>query len=414
MNMNRKRCASLIVVMILVIALILIERFTGAINLLVQAGKFEKKTVAEKINLSPILIYDGKNLLKISLEDVWKYHRDSDICATVAFRATQLAISKLWKDEIPRREDFKIISAFPGKGSQDAFEFITRAKTRKDYTLRLPKGTSLPNISMDNWAFTFIRKSTGKQIKVWLKEKVFPGGSEEFFRLRKKVRFEKTATPEEKKAFESAKQELKKRLIRLPIDRLFGFRIGTAEVDREKKTLGPILIYDRFGKSPLKISIGDIRKYRGSICPGVVLAFRATQLAISQLWKDEIPKREDFKTISAAPFPYVRDTFEFITRAVTKGKGDFKIELPKGTDIRNISRDNFAFILIRKTTGNSIKIRLRKELFSKRFFQLRKKRIEGKVTAKEIKELMSIKRKALETFMSLPIDRLFEWVVIKG
>ena len=359
-----------------------------------------------------IPIYDEESLLKISIEDVGKYHGDIGFCVVVGFRATQLAISQLWQDEIPKREDFKIICAFPGKGSQDAFEFITRAKTRKDFTLKLPEGTSLSTVTIDNLVFTFIRKSTGKQIKVWMKEAAFPPeGSEEIFRLRKKVKFEKTATPEEKEAFKSAAQGLKKAAMSLPLDSLFGFKLSTAEVIPEKGKLAPILIYDRicFEKVPLEISIEDIRKYRGNICPGVVFSFRATQLAISQLWKDEIPERGDFEIISTCPFPCSQASFEFLTRAVTREGGkNFKIELPKGTDIKNITKDNFVFIIIRKSTGDSIKIRLREELFSERFFQLRKKKIEGRATPEEIKELKSIKQEFTHTFMNLPMDRLFE------
>lgn len=390
MNKIRRSYLGSIVAAVLMTVLLPVGGFFGVTDLFAQAGKVEGKTVAAEIGakLSPISIYDEESLLKISIEDVGKYHGDVGPCAIVGFKATQLAISQLWKDEIPKREDFRIISAFPGKGSQDAFEFITRAKTRKDFTLELPEGTSLANISMDNWVFTFIRKSTGKQIKVWLEAEVFPGGAEEFFKLRKKAKFEKTATPEDKEAFKSAKQELKKVLMNLPLDKIFGFKLSTAEVIRERGALSPILIHDRvcFEKVPLKIFIEDIRKYRGNICPGVVISYRATQLAISQLWKparppeegaggDEIPKRGDFKIISAAPFPCIQATFEFITRVVTRGKADFKIELPKGTDIENISEDNFVFTLIRKSTGASIKIRLREELFSEKFFTLRKKKM---------------------------------------
>ena len=225
-----KNYSSSIIIAILIIVLLPVGAFS-------QAGIVEGETVSAETGtkLSPISIYDEENLLKISIEDVGKYHGDLCPCAIVGFRATQLAISQLWKparpseegaggDEIPERKDFRIISALPAIGSQDAFEFITRVKTRGDFTLQLPPGTDIANISIENWVFTFIRKSTGKQIKVWLKEEVFPGGSEEFFRLRKKVKFEGTATPEEKEAFKSAKQELKKAFIILPLDNLFDFK----------------------------------------------------------------------------------------------------------------------------------------------------------------------------------------------
>jgi len=185
--------------------------------------------------LTPISIYDKENLLQISIEDVGKYHGDICPCLIAGFRATQLAISQLWKDEIPKREDFKIISAFPGQGSQDAFEFITRVKTRGDFKLELPEGTDIVNISKNNWVFIITRKSTGlprktsgllrgEQIKIWLKEEVFPEGLKQYFDLRKKVKFEKTATLEEKEAFKSAVKKLKQRFVSWPADRLFDFK----------------------------------------------------------------------------------------------------------------------------------------------------------------------------------------------
>jgi hypothetical protein len=60
---------------------------------------------AEKSEPPPISIYDEGNLLVLSLEDTGKYHGDICPCVVVAFRATKLAISQLWKDEIPRREE---------------------------------------------------------------------------------------------------------------------------------------------------------------------------------------------------------------------------------------------------------------------------------------------------------------------
>ena len=170
-----------------------------------------------------ISIYDEDDLLELSIEDAGKYHGDICPCLVVGFRATQLAISQLWENEIPKREDFKIISALPSQGSQDAFEFITRVKTRKDFELKLLEGTSIADLLLKNWVFTFIRKSTGEQISIWLKKDVFPESPKKFFKLRRKARFNESATSEDKEAFKLAKQEFKKRLMKLPLDKLFGF-----------------------------------------------------------------------------------------------------------------------------------------------------------------------------------------------
>lgn len=186
-------------------------------------GLFASQNLAEKSELLPISIYDEKNLIVLSLEDVGKYHGDICPCLIAGFRATQFAILQLWRNEIPKREDFKIISALPNQGSQDAFEFITRAKTRGDFRLELPEGTNIANISVDNWVFIIIRKSTHEQIKIWLKHEVFPEGPDKYFDLRKKVKLEKTATSEDKETFKLAKQEFKQRLLGWESDKLFGF-----------------------------------------------------------------------------------------------------------------------------------------------------------------------------------------------
>lgn len=181
-------------------------------------------SVSQSVRPKCISVYDEENLLILSIEDAGKFHGDVCLCVTAAFRATQLAIFQLWNDEIPRRENFKIISALPTQGSQDCFEFITRAKTRGDFALKLPQGTDIKNLSRDNWVFTFIRKSTGEQVRIQVKEEIFSEGSEKFFSLRKKVLFGNIATKDEKKTFILTKQKLKNDFINLPLDRLFEYK----------------------------------------------------------------------------------------------------------------------------------------------------------------------------------------------
>jgi len=187
----------------------------------------EQKAVTK---LSPILIYDEDNLLEITIEDAGKYHGDICLCLTIAFRATKFAISKLWKDEIPKRGDFKIISALPTPGSKDAFEFITRTVTRKkgeDFKLKLPKESDIKNISKDNFSFTFIRKSTNEQIKIWVREEVFP---KRYFELMKKVKFNIpiSATPDEERRFKQAKQKLIDSLLYFwQANKIFDFEIDS-------------------------------------------------------------------------------------------------------------------------------------------------------------------------------------------
>lgn len=178
--------------------------------------------------LSPILIYDEDNRLEITIEEAGKYHGDMCICFTIAFRATKLAISQLWRDEIPRRGDFKIVSALPTPGSKDAFEFITRVVTREkgeDFKFKMPKGKDIKNMSKDNFTFTFIRKSSNEQINIRVREAVFPEG---YFELRNKVtcNIPVPATPDEERIFKQAKQKLTDSLLYFwPENKIFDFEI---------------------------------------------------------------------------------------------------------------------------------------------------------------------------------------------
>ncbi len=174
-------------------------------------------------NTSHILIYDEEDLLKISIEDVGKYHGDVCLCLTLAFRVTQLAISQLWQDEIPKRGDFKIISACPTPGTKDCFEFITRVITRgedNDFKLELPPGTDIENMRSDNFTFIFIQKSSGDSIRIRSKDGIFPDG---FLKLRNIVKYGKTTTREEENNFWSIKRELKQKFMTLPAEDIFVF-----------------------------------------------------------------------------------------------------------------------------------------------------------------------------------------------
>jgi len=171
--------------------------------------------------------------------------------------------------------------------------------------------------------------------------------------------------------------------------------------------LSPIRIFDE--GDLLEISIEDVGKYHGGVCLCLTIAFKSIQFAISQLWQDETPKRGDFKIISACPTPGSRDCFEFITRVITRGKSnDFKLELPQGTDIENMISDNFTFLFIRKSTGDSIRIRPKEGIFPDGFFRLRNFVKYGKTATKEDEDdFWAIKRELEHKFMTLPAKEIF-------
>jgi len=82
------------------------------------------------------------------------------------------------------------------------------------------------NLSVENYAYTFIQKSSGHEVRVEAREDIFP---ERFFDLRKKCKTG-TATSEEKKAFKYAKEDLKSAFLYLPEARVFAFSFAPKRV----------------------------------------------------------------------------------------------------------------------------------------------------------------------------------------
>ncbi|MCD4843997.1 MAG: hypothetical protein K8R25_05865 [Methanosarcinales archaeon] len=159
-----------------------------------------------------ITIYDNDELLTIPVNEVQLACGDTS-CVAAAFRATQTAFCE-WNG-IPVRGKTEIISAQPSNGSIGTFEYILGSS---DYvTVDLPQGTSIVNLSPENFHYQFIDTSTDDIVVIDIKESTFPDG---FFELRKKCK-ENTATPEEKAEFKLMKSELKNNLLNLPVDELF-------------------------------------------------------------------------------------------------------------------------------------------------------------------------------------------------
>jgi len=60
--------------------------------------------------------------------------------------------------------------------------------------------------------------------------------------------------------------------------------------------LEPIALID--DGNEIEITIDGAKDNHGELCPGVASAFRQTQIGIKQLWKNEIPERNDIKIIA--------------------------------------------------------------------------------------------------------------------
>ncbi|MFZ2071788.1 MAG: hypothetical protein WAV32_09395, partial [Halobacteriota archaeon] len=166
-----------------------------------------------------------------------------------------------------------------------------------------------------------------------------------------------------------------------------------------------VLIYD--GEELQEITIEEVGAYHGDICPCVAFAFRSTLRAFSdeELW-DGIPHRGDVKIISANPSDGHRMTFQYLLDSIK----NVVVQPPEGTDIINITADNYVYTFINKSTSDSITLRVKEEIFPERFFELRTKNKLGTATPEEKKAFTLLWEELKEKAMYKPVDRVFEEV----
>lgn len=169
-----------------------------------------------------IQIYDAQGeLLSLSAEEVAKEaHGDDCLCAAVAARVTQVAITELFGDEIPTQGMLKVTYHHPGQGQRECFEHILTPE-RVDY---VPSGDP-KNLSLeDHFVYKFVRTDTGDVFEMRVKEGVIP---EDFFDLRYKVKgfskgwHEDQPNDDEKEAFMQKKAEATNNILTMEASQIF-------------------------------------------------------------------------------------------------------------------------------------------------------------------------------------------------
>lgn len=178
-----------------------------------NVAKWIEMSASQEFTDLTVGIYNNSELLDISIYDVEKAHGDICLCVAIAFKATQTAFSE-W-DDTSVRGNIEIITGHPSDGHTETFEYILNSID--DVTVDIPPQTDIVNLSLDNYNYQFVDKSTGDKVVVSVKENIFPEG---FFDLRIKCK-QKTATPDEKSAFKLMKNELKDKCLYHPADEVF-------------------------------------------------------------------------------------------------------------------------------------------------------------------------------------------------
>lgn len=86
--------------------------------------------------MTNIRITDNEATLSFEFDDLVRFHGTKSICGlTVAFKIMEAAWDAIWKDTPPKRDVLAVASGFPGPGTRDGFEMVTRAVSRDAYEI---------------------------------------------------------------------------------------------------------------------------------------------------------------------------------------------------------------------------------------------------------------------------------------
>ena len=188
--------------------------------------------------LDPVVVRDsdpmGTYVINVTLEGMAQYQGKPDAAPVgyCVFRAFKVAIAEVWEGEAPLREGIIVNTTNPTKGAADAVEFITKARSRRDLTLKRIPGTTGVVMTPDNWIWVFTSKSTGKAIEIKVKADAFPVvNGKTNLELRAlvigKLKVGETPTAEELEDHKAAMMELKKRFKTWGDSELFETRVFT-------------------------------------------------------------------------------------------------------------------------------------------------------------------------------------------
>ena len=188
--------------------------------------------------LDPVVVRDsdpmGTYVINVTLEGMAQYQGKPDAAPVgyCVFRAFKVAIAEVWDGEAPLREDIIVNTTNPTKGAADAVEFITKARSRRELTLKRIPGTTGVVMTPDNWIWVFTSKSTGNAIEIKVKADAFPvvngkTNLEHRAIVIGKLKVGETPTAEELEDHKAAMMELKKRFKTWSDSELFETRVLT-------------------------------------------------------------------------------------------------------------------------------------------------------------------------------------------
>ncbi len=125
------------------------------------------------------------------------------------------------------------------------------------------------------------------------------------------------------------------------------------------------------------IKLEDAFKFHGHECPSMTTAFLAIRYGISLLFKDHVPERDDLMIIARTPTGGIKDLIDLVMKGDNPNK---KTWPPPG--MKN-DQNKFTFNIVRKSTSETVEIKLKPTYLHADFIYLQKKQKDNNLTQKE-------------------------------
>ena len=128
-----------------------------------------------------------------------------------------------------------------------------------------------------------------------------------------------------------------------------------------------IRMYDKQGKL-LRLAAQQVaNEAHGHICVCSAIGFRITQIAISQLWGQELPTKGQLEVTYHHPGRGHKDVFKYLL-------GPENVTYKKAGDPRHLTLvQHYTYVFVRKDTGVTWKTQIKEGVIPERFFDLRYK-----------------------------------------
>jgi hypothetical protein len=153
---------------------------------------------------------------------------------------------------------------------------------------------------------------------------------------------------------------------------------------------------------PIDITFSAVAAYHGQAALAMLaVAFQAVRVALAVLSPDGPPPRTDITVVSGHPGPGVRDAFEFVTRAVTRGVYVVDRALPSS---RLVPEHDISYSFRVSLNGRTAEIALRPDALPERFFALN---FTKSRSAADEQELSQLKRSIAEQVLRASPENLF-------